>query len=53
MLTSATTISGLYEFSEEASAVNIDIVVDKLSKILQDALSLLPDEDSQVESHAA
>lgn len=45
-------ISGLYEFSEEASAVNIDTLVDKLSKILQDALSLLSDDVAEAASEA-
>lgn len=37
-------ISGLYEFSEGISNVNVDNVVDKLSKILQDAINSLPNE---------
>lgn len=45
-------ISGLYEFSEEASTVNIDHVVDKLSKILEDTLGSLADE-AEIESAAA
>lgn len=45
-------VSGLCEFSEEASIVNIDHVVDKLRKILEDTLGSLADE-AEIESEAA
>jgi hypothetical protein len=35
-------ISGLYEFSEGIANVNVDNIVDKLIKILQDAINSSP-----------
>ncbi len=44
-------INGLYEFSETMGHVNVDHVVDKLSKILQDELDALSDEmESELEA---
>jgi TnpA family transposase len=45
-------ISGLYEFSEGIADVNVDNVVDKLSKILQEAMNSLSDE-KELELEAA
>ena len=44
-------ISGLYEFSETMANVNVDVIIEKLRKILEDALNLSPNEsEEEVES---